>query len=107
MKKLYRLYYVENGVKHYVCYVPTAQLGIHFCADPDRCAIYADRSEAEKSANWYTEYCGNVREECLVEEYGESRSVSQNRWNAKNFLLTELVPGYEKREWTMYEQITA
>lgn len=97
---LYRLYYVDrDGRKVYVCYVPTAQLGIHFCADPDRCAIYGDAVSAEKSAKWYTECCGNVEGVCMIEEYHEPRSVSRNKYKETNLLLTELVPRYDSREW--------
>lgn len=96
----YRLYYVDrDGRKLYVCYVPTYQLGLHFCADPDRCVMYGNFEKAQESANWYTNRCGNVEGECQVERYVENRSVSRNRWKDGDFLLTELVPHYERRDW--------
>lgn len=79
----------------YLSYIPSAQLGHHIrIDDPSLAEIFDSREAAEKCARWNEKYCGNVKGNCIVEEYDEARSVSKNRKTGK-LLLTSLVPSYE------------
>jgi hypothetical protein len=78
--KMWRVYYNQResfgGGKVYKCEQPG--YWSHWSSNPENCIPFT-KAQAEISAKWETQYCGDVDGECFIEEYEETRPLSINR----------------------------
>jgi len=76
--KAYRIYYLENNEKKYLCETPS--YGAHHCTDPEYALPFLEIEEAQKQAKLNETYVCPTGIKRHIEEYEENRLLVRHKF---------------------------